>query len=63
MDMVSTDGHIIEPPDMFEALLPSKYVERAPRVVGNSKLGFNWEFDGTRPRASLNRHHNYRGEP
>jgi hypothetical protein len=45
--MVSTDDHIIEPPDMFEGLLPSKYVDRAPRVVGDNKLGFNWEFDGT----------------
>jgi predicted TIM-barrel fold metal-dependent hydrolase len=45
--LVSTDDHIIEPPDMFEGLLPSKYADRAPRVVGDSKIGFNWEFDGT----------------
>jgi predicted TIM-barrel fold metal-dependent hydrolase len=44
---VSTDDHIIEPPDMFEGRLPSKYADRAPRVVGDSKIGFNWEFDGT----------------
>jgi len=47
MILVSTDDHIIEPPDMFDGRLPAKYADRAPRVVGDSKLGFNWEFDGT----------------
>ena len=44
--LVSTDDHIIEPPDMFEGRLPAKYADRAPRVVGDSKIGFNWVFDG-----------------
>jgi len=48
--LVSTDDHIIEPPDMFEGRVAKKYADRAPRVVGNSKEGFNWDFDGTAAR-------------
>src|ERR1700730_18291105 len=44
--LVSTDDHIIEPPDMFEGRLASKYADRAPRVVGDDRIGFNWDFDG-----------------
>ncbi|MBX6390630.1 MAG: amidohydrolase [Frankia sp.] len=47
MILVSTDDHVIEPPDMFDGFLPAKYADRAPRVVGDSKIGFNWVFDGT----------------
>ena len=45
--LVSTDDHVIEPPDMFVGRVPKRYADRAPRVVGNSKEGFNWNFDGT----------------
>jgi predicted TIM-barrel fold metal-dependent hydrolase len=30
--MVSIDDHVIEPPDMFERHMPTKYKDRAPRV-------------------------------
>ncbi|CAI7980627.1 Amidohydrolase [Frankia sp. Hr75.2] len=46
--LVSTDDHIIEPPNMFDGRLPAKYADRAPRVVGDSKIGFNWVFDGAK---------------
>jgi predicted TIM-barrel fold metal-dependent hydrolase len=44
--LVSTDDHVVEPPDMFAGLLPHKFADRAPRVVGDDKRGFNWVFDG-----------------
>ncbi|MEA3077803.1 MAG: hypothetical protein QOF60_2711 [Actinomycetota bacterium] len=44
--LVSTDDHIIEPPDMFDDMLPKKFQDRAPRVVGDNKMGFNWTVDG-----------------
>ncbi|HMG41338.1 MAG TPA: amidohydrolase family protein [Acidimicrobiales bacterium] len=44
--LVSTDDHVVEPPDMFAGRLPSKYADRAPRVVGDNKGLFNWVFDG-----------------
>jgi hypothetical protein len=37
--LVSTDDHIIEPPDMFEGRLPSKYADRTPREVSLSGGG------------------------
>jgi len=46
MILVSTDDHIIEPPDLFNGRLPARFASRAPRVVGDDKRGFNWVFDG-----------------
>ncbi len=31
--IISTDDHLVEPPDMFEGRLPSRFTDRAPRVV------------------------------
>ena len=44
--LVSTDDHVIEPPNMFDGRMPKAMEDRAPRVVGDSKMGFNWTFDG-----------------
>lgn len=44
--LVSTDDHVVEPPDMFDGLLPARFAARAPRVVSNAKGQFNWVFDG-----------------
>jgi predicted TIM-barrel fold metal-dependent hydrolase len=45
--LVSVDDHIVEPPDLFEGRLASRFQDDAPRVV---KLGDEdvWEFDGKR---------------
>lgn len=37
--LVSTDGNITEPPDMFEGRLPSKYADRAPREFSLPEVG------------------------
>src|SRR5579864_8587653 len=44
--LVSTDDHVVEPPNMFHGRLPSKYADRAPKVTGDSNGNFNWVFDG-----------------
>ena len=31
--IISTDDHVVEPPDLWTSRLPSKYLDRAPRVV------------------------------
>jgi predicted TIM-barrel fold metal-dependent hydrolase len=41
--LVSVDDHVIEPPDMFDGLLPARFQERAPRVEQHDK-GFAWVF-------------------
>ena len=33
MILISVDDHIAEPADMFDAHVPAKYRDRAPRVV------------------------------
>jgi len=31
--LVSVDDHLVEPPTMFEAHIPVKYRDRAPRII------------------------------
>ncbi|MBV9662169.1 MAG: amidohydrolase [Acidimicrobiales bacterium] len=31
--IISTDDHVVEPPDMFEGRIPAKFGDRAPRIV------------------------------
>jgi hypothetical protein len=50
--LVSTDDHVVEPPDMFAGRVPAKYKDRYPRVVGDDRGHFNWVFDGN-PSPSL----------
>ena len=33
LPIISTDDHLVEPPDMFEGRMPAKYADLAPRVV------------------------------
>ena len=42
--VVNSDGHTIEPPDMWLRYLPKKFHDRAPRVVKDPKGGDAWEF-------------------
>jgi predicted TIM-barrel fold metal-dependent hydrolase len=42
--LVSVDDHICEPIDMFEAHVPAKYREYAPRVVTNETGAQQWWF-------------------
>ncbi|CAB4553855.1 unannotated protein [freshwater metagenome] len=46
--IISVDDHLVEPPDMFEGRLSSKFQSRAPRVVTNENGHEVWEFEGQR---------------
>jgi uncharacterized protein len=48
--LISADGHVIEPPDMWSKFLPKKFADRAPRLVKDEKGGDAWELvPGTPP--------------
>lgn len=46
--IVSVDDHLVEPPDMFEGRLPTRFAADAPRIVENERGDQLWEFDGQR---------------
>jgi hypothetical protein len=53
--VISVDDHIVEPPTMFEGRLPSRFVERGPRVVSTAEGGEAWLYDGTElPNVGFN---------
>jgi len=55
MILISVDDHIVEPPDMFKNLLPTKYVDDAPRLVHNPDGSDMWKFrDAVIPNVALN---------
>lgn len=48
--IISADGHVIEPPDMWSRYLPARYRERAPKLVRDPEGGDAWELvPGTPP--------------
>ena len=55
MIFISVDDHVVEPPNVFEGRLPSKYAGLAPKVVHTSGGNDVWVFDGqTIPNIGLN---------
>src|SRR5581483_8199370 len=44
--MVSVDDHLVEPPDMFASTIPSRWRDRAPRVVRQEDGADVWTFEG-----------------
>ena len=48
MILVSVDDHVIEPPTMFDAHIPAKYKDRAPKIKEDESGGQYWEFEGQR---------------
>ncbi|HUD15902.1 MAG TPA: amidohydrolase family protein, partial [Acidimicrobiales bacterium] len=48
--LISADGHVVEPPDMWTKYLPKKFHDRAPKLVKDAKGGDAWELvPGTPP--------------
>jgi len=45
--ILSTDDHLVEPPDLFEGRLPAALAPLAPRVVDREGGGQAWLYDGT----------------
>jgi predicted TIM-barrel fold metal-dependent hydrolase len=55
MILVSVDDHVIEPPTMFDAHIPEKYRDQAPRVKEDESGAQYWEYEGNRaPNMGLN---------
>ena len=53
--LVSVDDHVVEPPDMFEHVLPAQWKARAPRVVRKKDGSDVWLFEGAQlPNIGLN---------
>ena len=53
--LISVDDHTVEPPDMFEGRVPSKYVDDAPRIVDAGDGVCFWEYAGLQlPNIGLN---------
>ena len=46
--LVSVDDHIIEPREMFDAHIPERYRDRAPRVLTDDDGSEYWLFEGER---------------
>src|SRR6202020_2870473 len=44
--LISTDDHLVEPPQMFEGRLPRRFADAGPRVVDNTGGGQAWLYDG-----------------
>ena len=46
--IISVDDHLVEPPGMFEGRMPTRFQDRAPRVVVNEHGHEVWEYEGQR---------------
>ena len=58
MILISVDDHIAEPADMFDAHVPAKYRDHAPRVVTDERGVQQWWYgdgQGPQPRAQRGR--------
>jgi predicted TIM-barrel fold metal-dependent hydrolase len=47
MIIISVDDHIVEPPDMFDAHVPAKYRDRAPKLLRDAHGFDQWVYEGT----------------
>ncbi|GAA3940476.1 amidohydrolase family protein [Actinomadura viridis] len=53
--MISVDDHVVEPPSLFDAHIPDRYRDRAPRVRRTKDGADVWTFNGaTIPNIGLN---------
>ena len=53
--LVSVDDHVVEPPDMWEGVLPPEWKSRAPRLVHKPDGTDVWLFEGQQvPNIGLN---------
>jgi predicted TIM-barrel fold metal-dependent hydrolase len=53
--LVSVDDHVVEPPDLFDGRLQTRFADRAPKVVTTDGGDDVWEFEGVQiPNIGLN---------
>jgi predicted TIM-barrel fold metal-dependent hydrolase len=46
MIIISIDDHVIEPPDMFDAHVPARYRDQAPKLLRDENGFDTWVFEG-----------------
>ena len=51
--VINSDGHTIEPPDMWERYLPKRFQDQAPRIVKDPRGGDAWQFFPDVPPAAI----------
>ena len=44
--LVSVDDHLVEPPTLFDAHIPARYRDRAPKIVHTDIGDDVWMFEG-----------------
>ena len=55
MILVSVDDHLVEPPTLFDAHIPERYRDRAPKVITTRDGSDIWTFEGSKiPNIGLN---------
>ncbi len=55
MILISVDDHVVEPPTMFDAHIPERYRDRAPRIHRRRDGSDVWMFEGQKiPNIGLN---------
>ncbi len=47
--VISSDSHVVEPPDLWVSRIESRFRDRAPRLVSNEKEDY-WQCEGAPPR-------------
>jgi predicted TIM-barrel fold metal-dependent hydrolase len=53
--LISVDDHLVEPPNMFDAHIPAKYRDQAPKIVRKPSGADVWLFNGIEiPNIGLN---------
>ena len=53
--LISIDDHVVEPPTLFDAHIPEKYRDQAPKVVHTSDGDDVWVYNDTViPNIGLN---------
>jgi hypothetical protein len=53
MILVSVDDHMIEPPDMYQNHVPSKWADEVPKVVRNARGVDEWVFRGRKTSTAF----------
>lgn len=52
-NVVSADGHIVEPPHLWETYLPSQFQKFAPKLVKDADGGDAWQYSPDLPPAPI----------
>src|SRR5450759_1141248 len=53
--LISVDDHLVEPPTLFDAHIPERYRDRAPKVIRTRDGSDVWMFEGSKiPNIGLN---------